>query len=446
MQDTTHAPPRGPIARRRLVFRFLWRRPGRTFGILALLALIGLVFGGVALFLWFDYHLRAARRATEQGHNPVAIEHLLACRRLRPDSPEVLLLSARVARCSGAWGEAETLLDHYWGLRGDDDALVFERLLLRATQGEEEATRLLLRTRTGADDPSAPVAWEAVVSGLIYRFRLKEAETEIGRWLERDPDSPPALLALGKLQEQRDESSEARQTYRRLVEIDPEHDQARMRMTTILIQLSRAEEALPHLEYLRARLPHHPELLVQSAQALDMLGRADEARATLDECLRHHPDHASALLERGRIARQDGDALLAEEYLGRSVRLDPGNVTAHYQYSLVLTSNGKKAEAAKEEAAVQRIQADGERIKDLLQGRLQQKSDDPSAYHEVALIAMRAGRPKEALRWLLEALRVDPDHAPTHRTLAALYHELGNPILSSRHRAIAQRLGGQPKP
>jgi predicted Zn-dependent protease len=282
------------------------------------------------------------------------------------------------------------------------------------------------------------VAWEAVVAGLIYRFRLKDAETEIGRWLARDPDSPPALLARGKLQEQRDESSEALQTYRRLVEIDPEHDQARMRMTTILIQLSQAGEALPHLDYLRARLPHHPELMVQSAQALDVLGRADEARATLDDCLRHHPDHATALLERGRIARRDGDAAFAEECLGRAVRLDPGNVPARYHYSLVLTSNGKQAEAAKEEAAVQRIQADVQRIKDLLQ----QRADDPSAFHEVALIAMRAGRPKEALRWLLEGLRVDPDHAPTHRTLAALYHELGHPILSSRHRAIAQRLGG----
>ena len=445
MHDTTHAPPAVPMASRLLIpLRFLWRRPGRNLGILALLALIGSACAAAGLFLWFDYHLRAARRAAELGHNPVAIEHLRQCRRLRPDSPEVLLLSARVARCSGAWGEAETLLDRYWELRGDDEALVFERLLLRATQGEEEATRLLLRTRTGADDPSAAVAWEAVVSGLIYRFRLKDAEDEIGRWLERYPDSPPALLALGKLQEQREETSEPLQTYRRLVEIDPEHDQARMRMTGILMLLSQADEALPHLEYLRTRLPQHPELLVQSAQALDILGRVDEARATLDDCLRLHPDHASALLERGRIARRDGDAKLAETYLSRAVRLDPGNVTGRYQYSLVLTLNGKKAEAARQEEAVQRIQADVQRIKDLLQGRLQQKADDPSAYHEVASIALRAGRPKEALRWLLEALRVDPDHAPTHRTLAALYHDMGNPILSSRHRAIAQRLGGKP--
>ena len=107
---------------------------------------------------------------------------------------------------------------------------------------------------------------------------------------------------------------------------------------------------------------------------------------------------------------------------------------------------GKKVEAAQEEEAIGRIQADVHRIKDLLQGRLQETLDDPSAYHEVALIAMRAGRPKEALRWLHNALQVGPEHAPTHHTLAALYHELGNPILSARHRAIARRLDNKPRP
>jgi Tfp pilus assembly protein PilF len=60
--------------------------------------------------------------------------------------------------------------------------------------------------------------------------------------------------------------------------------------------------------------------------------------------------------------------------------------------------------------------------------------------HEVAMIALRAGLPKEAHRWLLNALQVDPDHLPTHQALAAFYRTTDNPILASRHRAIAQRL------
>ena len=425
---------------------FVKARPKRALAIFALVVLIAIMTGVSGLFLWVEHHLGAARRAVDRGHNSVAIQHLLSCRRFRPDHPEVLLLSARVARSSGAWDEAKVLLDRYWELQGDDEALVLERLLLRATQGEVEATRWLSKTHIDPNDSVAPRAREAVVAGLLYRFRLAEAEKQIDRWLETDPDSTQALLAQAKLHDQRDRTDEALQTYRRIIEIDPEHELARMRMTTILLLSRQGEEALPHLEFLRRRLPDHPELLVQTAQALELQGRGSEARPLLDECLRLYPNYASALIDRGRMALRDNDNEMAEEYLRRAVGLDPGSTTARYHYSLALTANGKKLEADREEKAIARIQADVQRIKEILQGRLQEALDDPAPYHEVALIALRAGRPKEALRWLHNALQVAPNHIPTHYTLAALYHEMGNPILSSRHRAIAQRLDNKLRP
>jgi tetratricopeptide (TPR) repeat protein len=400
----------------------------------------------IGLFFWFDYHLRAARRAVERDHNAAAVPHLQACLRHRPDHPEVLLLSARVARRSGAWTEAEELLDRYWRAHGDDDALALERLLFRATRGELESVQSSLQARIDRDDPSAPLAREALIAGLMFRFRLGEAEQQINRWLEHDPDNTLALLARGNLYEKRDLSSDALMAYRRLLELDPEHDEARLRMTTILLHLSQGEEALGHLEYLRRRLPDNPTVLVQLAQALDLQGQADEARATLDECLRRHPDNAAALAERGRIARRDGDGALAEEYLRRAVRLDPGKSSARYQLYLTLNQNGKKDEALKEQEAGTRMEEDVKRIKELLHTRLQETPNDPAVYYEVAMIALRAGRPKEALHWLENALQVGPDHLPTHRALATYYRERGNPILAARHRAIAQRLSNQQQP
>src|SRR5437588_508864 len=82
---------------------------------------------------------------------------------------------------------------------------------------------------------SAWPASEALAAGLLYRFRQHDADTHITRWLQREPDSPLALLARGKLQEQREQTSEALLTYRRLLELDPEHDEARLRMTRSLL-------------------------------------------------------------------------------------------------------------------------------------------------------------------------------------------------------------------
>jgi tetratricopeptide (TPR) repeat protein len=413
--------------------------------VLALLLLVLLTTAAAGLFLWSRYHLAAARRAVERGHNAVAARHLHAGRLLLAEHPDGLLLAARVARRSGAWTEAERLLDRYWQKRGDDDDLVLERLLLRATRGELETTRPILHRLIDRDDPTTPLAREALVSGLLYRFHLGDAAEQIDDWLRHEPDSTQALLARGKLHDRRLQTSDALATYRHILELDPEQDEARLRLTTILVPLSQADEALPHLEHLRRRLPDNPQVLTQLAQTLDLLERPTEARAVLDECLRLHPDHAAALVTLGRITLRDGDGERAEECLARAVELDPGDVAGRHQYSLALSRNGKKDEAAQQQEAIRRTKADLERINELLTGRLQEVPNDAAAMHEVAMITMRAGRPQEALRWLLNTLQVDPEHGPTHRVLAGYYRETGNPILAARHRAIARRLAAQEK-
>src|SRR4051794_21911182 len=57
-----------------------WRRALSVLALVALLGVAAFVFGR---FLWAEYHLRAARRAVERGHNPVAIRHLRVCREVR---------------------------------------------------------------------------------------------------------------------------------------------------------------------------------------------------------------------------------------------------------------------------------------------------------------------------------------------------------------------------
>jgi tetratricopeptide (TPR) repeat protein len=445
------APPGtpGPPARVRGIRRFLlaplawaWRRPGRALALLTLLALAGLAAAVAGRFLWFDHHLRAARRAVELGHNAVAADHLLACRRVRPDHPEMLLLSARVARRSGAWDDAEELLERCGQQRGDDEDLVLERLLLRATRGEVEAVRAALQVHIDTRDAFASPAREALIAGLLHRFRLREAGRQLDRWLAEAPDDTRALLLRGKYEEARENFEGASVCFRRLVEVDPEHDEGRMRLTTVLLQQHQAGEALPHLEELRRRLPNNPDVMAQLGAVLDRRGRFAEARAVLDECLRRHPDHAAALAERGWIAARDGDGEQAEEMLRRAVALDPADFTARYHYYQTLSRNGKKAEAEHEQKEMRRMEADIERIHEIIQGRLQATPNDPDIHYEVATIVLRAGRPREMLHWLHNALQIDPGHAPTHRLLASFYHETGNPILAARHRALAQRAAG----
>ena len=425
--------------------RYARRRPLRALGLSALgLALVaGVAAGGTCL--WFRHHLHAAREAVDRGHNAEAIRHLVACRRVWSEDPAVLLLMARVARRAGQWDDAEKLLNDYWAGHGDDEELVFERLLLRAARGDLEAAGPPLAARIRAGGPDAGPAREALVTGELARFRWAEADAALTAWAAAEPDNTTALLLRGKLQEQRHDPEGPAVAYHRILELDPDHDEARLRLATVLLERFYGEEALGHLEVLRRRLPDNADVTVLWAVALGLQGRTAEARAALDAAIAARPNHPRALAERARYAASDGDNAAALDDFARAVRLDPGNMTVRHQYAQALLRAGRPADADRERAAIERLRTDLERMNELIAGPLQTRPNDPAVHYQIAVIALRSGQPDEALRWLQSALKVDPDHLPTHRALAGFYHATGNPVLAARHRAIASRLAGAPE-
>jgi Flp pilus assembly protein TadD len=423
--------------------RYLYRRPGHALVYLFLTAGALTLLATITLLVLFNYHLRIASAELELGHNRTAVEHLEWCRWVRPEQRDVLILSARAARRFGSWDEADALLSRYWERYGDEELVVFERLLLRASRGDLESTASPLRARIAEGGQQSRLAREALATGLLYRFRWNEAQAVLDEWLLERPDDTLALLISGKLLEQQLGDEQATEKYRRIVELDPQQDEARLRLATLLVNRRLVDEAAAELQVLRVRLPDHAEVQVLWARALGLLGRTQEARAVIDACLTQHPDFPPALLERGQSSLLDGDEIAAEEYLGKAIRLDPGNGQARNQYALALARNGKKAEAAAEYVAIKQLETDNERITALISGPLQTRPNDPSIHHEIGMVALRGGLKNEAMRWLTSALNVDPNHLPTHRTLTELYYELDNPILAARHRAILQQLSAQ---
>jgi len=306
----------------------------------------------------------------------------------------------------------------------------------------EESTPAL-RMRISQGGTAARLAREALTNGLIYRFRWKDAQALLDQWLGENPDDTLALLLKAKLVEQQLNHDGAIAIYRKILDLDPEQQEARLRYASLLIGRRQGEEAAAELAILRQALPDHAEVQVLWARALSLLGRTDEARAAIDECLATHPDYPPALLERGNTALLLGDEAAAERYLSHAARLDPGNAIVRNQYALVLARNGKPSEAKAQYDAVKQLEADSERIAVLINGPLQNTPNDPQIHYEIGMIALRSGLTTEAIRWFTGALAVDPNHLPTHRILASVYHELENPVLSARHRAQANRIAAQ---
>jgi predicted Zn-dependent protease len=405
--------------------------------VLFLLALIGGAGWHIVRTCLAEYHLNAAARAVERYHNYQAQDHLQACLAIRPREPRAFLLAARVAWRVGSFDVAEGWLERCEEQHNSEE-LVLERVLLRAARGEVDEVGVFCRSRVEENHPSASLIREAVVTGLLQVYRLVEADKILREWLEREPDNTQALVLDGTLHELRLHLSDALACYRRVVELDPEHDEARLRMVNVLVQHSNGSEALPHVEYLRRRLPANAHVQVRQAQCQALLGLEDEARQTLDDLLRHQPHYGPALSERGKLALRAGDTALAEALLREAVVRDPSALDARYLLTQVLRRNDKEAEAQKESETLTRMEEDASRIQRIATEEMQRRPNDPALMHEAGVISLRAGAPREGLRWLYRALEIDPKHVPTHQALAGFYERTGNSTLAARHRRLAE--------
>jgi Tfp pilus assembly protein PilF len=207
-----------------------------------------------------------------------------------------------------------------------------------------------------------------------------------------------------------------------------------------LIDLQQATEALPHLQYLQQRRPHNPAVLFELARCRAQLGEAAEAQALLDEALVAMPGYIPALEERALLAMRTGQTRDAERWLREVTQLAPGSYQSHYQLYLCLQQNGKQDEARVVHTRAKQIEADSRRFTEIIRDRMQRSPHDPDLHYELGMIAMRAGSPKEGLRWLESALREDPRHVQTHRAMALYYQKAGQAGRAARHLEQA-RLG-----
>jgi tetratricopeptide (TPR) repeat protein len=333
---------------------------------------------------------------------------------------------------------AEEALEHYEKKHGVDDELTLERMLLRAESGDIEPIEKFFRARVENKHPDAPLILETLARAFLRNYRLREAETCLDRWREIDADNIQALLLRGMVCEVRQMRIQASDYYRRVVVLDAKHDDARLRLARLLVDLGQASEALPHLEYLQSRFPDDSSIAVYRARSLELLGKQEEAIPLLDALLVRFPQCPEALVMRGRLALQNGQLEEAEKLLRQGVDLDPGTYAARFQLHTCLTRLGKMEEAREESNRLKQMEEDMRVLEQMGGGKMQLTPHDPALHVQVAQIALRTGQLDEAVRWLHNALREDPNYAPAHQMLAAYYQRVGKPVLASQHRQRAR--------
>lgn len=419
------------------LLRHAVRQPLKALAVVALLAVIVIGLGLAGLRAWAHHLERSAREAIGRRDYDRAQEQLQAALRLRPHSPDLLLLRARLTRMLGQYDQADRALDAARQYGASAEAVSLERGLLRVMQGQMTVPQeVALRNLVNAGHPDTVFILEALTQAYTRSYRLKDARDCLDVWLQERPDDYPALMARGWVFERQLLFDRARDDYRRAAQVAPDPTEAELRLGQALLELGDNQAALPVFQALAERHPNHPAIGLGLVQSHLKLAQLDEAQALLDRLLADHPREAPLLLERGNLALQQGDPEAAEPWLRKAAELLPHDYQTNYVLWQCLRQRGKHEEAKQVDARVRQLQEDAEKMR-ALTDQLQGRPTDASLRLEIARIFLRNGEKREGLLWLQAALQLEPQNRAVHRALARYYEEKGDHAAAAPHRAAA---------
>jgi predicted Zn-dependent protease len=322
----------------------------------------------LGLFLYGNYHYRAAEQALDRRDFDDASAHLEKCLDVSPRELPTRLLAAQAARRRHDYEEARRQLYAFKQNKGPAQALESEYRLMRAQQGDLDEARLLLSfCEDHPDDPDTPMALEAAIEGSLAALTdafsasltfaggpAEEYVVKVQRgadlWLRLRPgkaDQVQGLVWRARAHAYTNDQLKAKEDARRALELDPDHFEARMELAFFLTQDAPAEAA-EQLERLRERHPDNVQVRFALAHLRRSLGQLDQARQLLDELLAAQPKHLLALVERGRVALDAEQFDKAEQLFRRAFAQAPDDPAVNLALSDCLQKIPGRSTDAKE--------------------------------------------------------------------------------------------------
>jgi Flp pilus assembly protein TadD len=384
--------------------------------LLSILALICSTAGLLVWRQWPQQTLHQGESALQERRYDDALKHLTRYLSYRPDDARARLLAARAARNLHEYYEAFEHLRRCRAAGGDIEAVEVETSLIAVMRGQEPDPSL--RQRAEKYDELALAILEVLIQYDLDNYRLRQALDGLTRYLQARPDDLQARLSRGYVWERFLYFADALEDYRKAVELHPESEQARLKLAETLLIVGTPGEALLQYQWLAQRHPDQPEVKLGLARSQRMLGETEEARALLTSMLGTAAESGETLRELGELELDEGRAAEAEPWLRKAVQANPHDRRIAYSLSRCLVALGKQEEAEKINARVAEIDADLRRL-DELRDAIMERPQDASLRYEGGVIFLRSGEREEAMRWLRQALRIDPNHREARNALAA---------------------------
>jgi arylsulfatase A-like enzyme/Tfp pilus assembly protein PilF len=190
---------------------------------------------------------------------------------------------------------------------------------------------------------------------LVEEEHYREAIPLLQQLLEKDPEAPLPYTQLGRSYLSLKAYGKALPVLRKLVQLNPDSSDAHFQLAVALLANGDVTAAVPELEIVVEKAPRSDQAHLMLATAYVQTDRAREAVTECEKVLEVMPNHYAALLLEGRILVASKHPEAALDKLEHAAALVPKAPQPHIILSDAYRQLGRKAEAAREKVAAQRL-------------------------------------------------------------------------------------------
>jgi len=261
-----------------------------------------------------------------------------------------------------------------------------------------------------------------------------EAEQQLHRGLEIEPDDPTVHYNLGLLALARDDLSASLDHLKRCEHSPMTRRKACIQLAAVYRRMGRTQEADTYSRkadtlaqdlswidpYLSDVLPVGRRARLDEVSSLEKRGDYRSAAELLSTLIQEKPEYR-LYVGLGRNLYQAGDFDGAERALRSAAALEPEKPAAHHELSRVLWSQADKLERTHPKLARAKYEEAADRARQALASR----PDHPMTYVILGMSLRRLGKRQEALDEFRKAIQCDPNLTEGHLYLGETLAELG---------------------
>jgi arylsulfatase A-like enzyme/Flp pilus assembly protein TadD len=177
------------------------------------------------------------------------------------------------------------------------------------------------------------------------------------RVVAKDPQIQAAQYYLGIAYSRKGDFAKAMPPLRKAVELRPDALMAQYELAICLYETGDLNTAAAYFEILVENRPDWSDARYSLASIYARTGRPQEAAKNLLVVLQGEPDHYRANLLLGRMLFLNGTFAEAQPYLEKAAIVEPKSVEAHQFLSEAYAKLGQQENAAREQAAAQRLRS-----------------------------------------------------------------------------------------